>query len=108
MNPRIESGCGRIARRLVKKDPQLADELGIGRPDLRQDFDDGGLIDVNHAPQPYLLYLPGVDQHLAKRIVELRRSVGGFSSSEDLEVTLDLDPGTIDRAKDLMLFRPPW
>jgi hypothetical protein len=86
------------ARRIAKKDPRLADE----------DFDDGGLIDINHVPQSYLLYLPGIDQHLAKRIVELRRSVGGFTARGDLEVTLDLEPGVIDRAEDLMFFRPLW
>jgi uncharacterized RDD family membrane protein YckC len=96
------------ARRIAKRDPRLADELGIGRPDLRKRFDDGGLIDVNHVPESFLLHLPGVDHDLAARIVELRKSVGGFDAAGDLEVTLDLAPGTLDEAQDLMIFRPLW
>jgi hypothetical protein len=96
------------ARRIVNRNPQLADELGIGRPDLHKAFDDGGLIDVNHVPEPYLLHLPGVQKDLAARIVEIRKSVGGFDAAGDLEVTLDLEPGTLDEANDLMLFRRLW
>jgi uncharacterized RDD family membrane protein YckC len=96
------------ARRIARRNPRLADEIGIGRPDLRKNFDDGGLIDVNHVPESYLLHLPGINQDLAARIVELRNSVGGFDAAGDLEVTLDLEPGTLDQAKDLMLFRRLW
>jgi hypothetical protein len=96
------------ARRIARRNPRLADELGIGRPDLGRHFDDGGLIDVNHVPETYLLHLPGVNHDLAARIVELRRSVGGFDAAGDLEVTLDLAPGTLDEAQDLMIFRPLW
>jgi uncharacterized RDD family membrane protein YckC len=96
------------ARRIAKRNPRLADELGIGRPDLRRNFNDGGLIDVNHVPEPYLLHLPGVDQDLASRIVGHRQSVGGFHTAGDLEVTLDVKPGTLDEARDLMIFRPLW
>lgn len=92
---------------MVKK-PELANELGIGRPDMHKEFDDGGLIDVNHVPGGYLLHLPGVDKPLARRIVELRKDVGGFSSVGDMEVTLDLEPGALQQAKDLMLFRKLW
>lgn len=96
------------ARRIVNKKPQLADELGIGRPDLHREYDDGGLIDVNHVPGGYLLHLPGVDKEMAGRIVELRKEVGGFTSVGDMELTLDLGPGALDRAKDLILFRKLW
>ena len=96
------------ARRMVAKKPQLADELGIGRPDLYREYDDGGLIDVNHVPEGYLLHLPGVDKELAHRIVEMRNGVGGFTSVGDLEITLDLEPGSLNRAKGLILFRRLW
>ena len=96
------------ARRIAQRNPQLADELGIGRPDLHRPFDDGGLIDVNHVPEPVLLHLPGVQKEVAARIVEFRRSVGGFDAAGDVEVTLDLEPGTLDQAKDLMIFRRLW
>jgi hypothetical protein len=96
------------ARRIVTKNPTLADELGIGRPDIHRTFEDGGLIDVNHVPEPYLLHLPGIGSDLASRIVELRKSIGGFDSTGDLEVTLDIEPGRLDQAKDLMIFRKLW
>jgi hypothetical protein len=40
------------ARAIVARDAQLARELRIGRPDLPRQFDDGGLVDLNHAPAP--------------------------------------------------------
>ncbi len=88
------------ARRIVRKNPQLATELGIGRPDKFRDFDDGGLIDVNHVPAAYLLHLPGINQALASRIAAIRQSIGGFDTSGDMEA------GSLDEAQNLMLFRP--
>jgi hypothetical protein len=43
------------ARAVVAGDPALARELRIGRPDLPRQFDDGGLIDVNHVPEQVLV-----------------------------------------------------
>ena len=73
------------SRKLFLKDPQLASELGIGRPDLLRTFDDGGLVDVNQVPASSLSSLPGVDVQLAERIVALRQDVGGFSSANEVE-----------------------
>jgi hypothetical protein len=96
------------ARDIAKKNPGLANELRIGRPDLPRDFVDGGLIDVNHVPAAYLCHLPGVDEELAARIASVRNDVGGFSTVGDLEITLDLAPGTLDQSHDLMIFRSLW
>ena len=41
------------SRKLLTDNPQLAKELNIGRPDLHSEFDDGGLIDVNHVPRSF-------------------------------------------------------
>jgi hypothetical protein len=98
------------ARRLVEKDPALATELGIGRPDIPQrrddEFDDGGLIDVNHVPASCVATLPGLNDRLAAKITRVRDGVGGFTSTADLEVTLGLPPGKLDEVKDRLLFRP--
>lgn len=96
----------RKARRLLEKNPVLAGELGIGRPDLPQTFDDGGLVDVNHVPVWCLAKLPGIDDQVAARIVEAREDIGGFSSPADLEVTLNLPPGKLDEVRERLLFRP--
>ncbi|GAA4238493.1 hypothetical protein GCM10022254_54680 [Actinomadura meridiana] len=47
------------ARSLVTHHPETARMLNIGRPDLPSTFDDGGLIDVNTAPEHLLASLPG-------------------------------------------------
>jgi hypothetical protein len=44
----------REARKLCQDNPVLAQELKIGRPDLPRDYDDGGLVDVNHVPAAIL------------------------------------------------------
>jgi len=88
----------------VTDHPQLAKELKIGRPDLHSDFDDGGLIDVNHVPEEYLTTLPGIDAVLAANIIEVRDSIGGFDSLDDMEVLLGLPPGRLDWARERTIF----
>src|SRR6266700_4115871 len=38
------------ARQIARANRVLARELRIGRPDLPREYDDGGLVDVNHVP----------------------------------------------------------
>src|SRR5699024_9098088 len=38
------------ARKILHRDPMMARELRIGRPDLPRTYDDGGLVDLNTAP----------------------------------------------------------
>jgi hypothetical protein len=66
----------RQAREHAAEDPALARELRIGRPDLPRQYDDGGLIDVNHVPAPALTMLSGVTPEIAERIVSIRDHVG--------------------------------
>jgi hypothetical protein len=92
------------ARKLATGDPKLAHELGIGRPDLHGQFDDGGLVDVNHSPVEVLAALSGIDRQTAQRIVSTRAELGGFTSLEELSVTLDLHPAQLDSIADCLLF----
>ena len=46
--------------RLAHDNPQLAKEIGVGRPD-RHGAADAGLVDVNNASVTALLKLPGID-----------------------------------------------
>jgi hypothetical protein len=94
------------ARKLAESDPRLAIEAHIGRPDLRGDHDDGGLVDVNRVPASTLAKLPGLDAALADRIVATRREVGGFASLADLLTTLAIDPVRLDDAADQLVFIP--
>jgi DNA uptake protein ComE-like DNA-binding protein len=92
------------ARRLVGADPSLALELGIGRPDLPRQFDDGGLVDVNHSPADVLGKILCVDDATAQRIVATRSELGGFTSLDELSVTMDLHPAQLDSVADRLLF----
>jgi len=93
------------ARRIAARDPRLALEMGIGRPD-RGTADDGGLIDVNHVPESMLVRLPGIDRALARRIAKTRSEIHGFSSLEDLGTVMDLPPDVVEEMRERAIFLP--
>lgn len=93
------------ARRIATDDPVLADELGIGRPDLNAGYDDGGLIDVNAASASVLAGMRGIDETTAERIVEVRTLSGPFTSTADLIVRADLDPASERMVNEYALYR---
>lgn len=106
--PRLEAARQRIdrraeGRRLAAKDPRLAKEVGVGRPDL-PGADDFGLVDVNHVSQEALCGLTGITPEIARRIAETRESVGLFTSAEDLGVSLDLSPSLVDDIREYAVF----
>lgn len=103
---RLERDRRRRARAIAGSDPGLALEAGIGRPDLPGHEDDGGLVDVNHAPTTVLATLPGIDAPTAHRIADARTDVGGFLSAAHVSITLDLPPDQLREAEDRMLFLP--
>jgi hypothetical protein len=94
------------ARELAQGDPGLARELRIGRPDLPRRYDDGGLVDVNHAPVPSLETLPGITYELAARIERVRAEVGGFTSAEELSAVAALPPALTADLAEFGLFLP--
>lgn len=92
------------ARAIAKGDPALARELSIGRPDLPREFDDGGLVDVNHVPAPVLVDRLGLSEPEAGRVVEARDHLGGFSSPAELAVYAELPEATVEAIRDRLLF----
>lgn len=90
-------------RRLAAKDPVLAREVGVGRPDL-PDTQDYGLVDVNHAAAEALCTLPGITPQIAEYIEQTRQSVGLFTSAEDLCVALNLPPHLTDDLREHAVF----
>ncbi|MBX6766574.1 MAG: helix-hairpin-helix domain-containing protein [Actinomadura rubrobrunea] len=92
------------ARELAAGDPGLARELRIGRPDLPREYNDGGLIDVNHAPAEVLTQLPGITPELAARIVKVRDETGGFMSAEELSALVGLPPALTADMADYAVF----
>lgn len=95
----------REAQQLARRNPALAREMGVGRPDVAGSAD-AGVIDVNNATSQALLTLPGVDDALATRIVETRAGVGGFSSVEDLGEALDLPGDAVETLRERVVFLP--
>ncbi|MET9509006.1 helix-hairpin-helix domain-containing protein [Streptomyces flavidovirens] len=92
------------ARNLLESDPALARELLIGRPDLPRRFDDGGLVDVNHAPVSVLTTLPGFTPELAERVAQARDKHHGFDFVGELEVYADLPQGLADELAERLIF----
>jgi DNA uptake protein ComE-like DNA-binding protein len=93
------------ALRIARERPELALELGVGRPD-RQGAMDAGLVDVNSAPLEVVQRLPGIDDATGRRIVAIREELDGFASLEDLGMTLDLDGETVEDLRDKVVFLP--
>ncbi|GAA1777928.1 ComEA family DNA-binding protein [Actinomadura chokoriensis] len=80
------------AAALARDDPQTALEMGIGRPDLPRTFDDGGIVDINHAPASAIMTVPGITREQAEQIVRLRQDVHAFTSAEEVSAMADLPP----------------
>lgn len=91
---------------LASREPALALEMGIGRPDLARSYDDGGLVDLNHAPAPALTGIPGITPDLAARIVHVRTDTGGFISAEEVAAMADLPPALTPQIAEYGVFLP--
>ena len=94
----------RQARELAKDNPVLARELGIGRPDVPHDYDDGGLVDVNQVPGDVLASCLGLTPAESAAVVAARDQLGRFSSPEELSVYAQLPPDRVAALRDWMLF----
>lgn len=92
------------ARHLLRSDPALARDLKIGRPDLPRDYDDGGLVDVNHVPGPVLAAQLGLAPAEVTDVLAVRNRLGRFSSADELSAYTQLSPDRVDELRDLMLF----
>jgi DNA uptake protein ComE-like DNA-binding protein len=91
------------ARELAQRDPELARQARLGRAG---GFDEGGVVDVNHAPVEDIADLPRVDAATARRIVSVREGVGGFTSLEDLGMTMDLPGDVVEDLRGRVVFLP--
>jgi len=81
------------ARRLADGDPSLAKRSGVGRPDQPRHLDDGGLVDLNHAPADVLRDLPGFNAALAEQVRERVERIGPFQSLDEVIVEVGVAPG---------------
>jgi DNA uptake protein ComE-like DNA-binding protein len=92
------------ARHLAAANPALARDLKIGRPDLTRDYDDGGLVDVNHVPVGVFSSGLGLTPIEARDVVAARDKLGRFVSAEELCEYTQLSPDRVDELRDLMIF----
>jgi DNA uptake protein ComE-like DNA-binding protein len=92
------------ARKLAGANPDLARELRIGRPDLPREYDDGGLVDVNHAPVEAIAAALGLTAPESAAVAAARNKLGRFSSPEELSVYAQLPPDRVDALRDLIWF----
>lgn len=91
------------ARALAQRDPQMARDLRIGRPDLPRHYDDGGLVDVNSAPAETIAQWLGLTGAQAAHIVEVRHQLGKFQQVDDLLNMAGLDWTAFDQARDRII-----
>jgi hypothetical protein len=84
---------------LAGRDPQMARDLRIGRPDLPRQYDDGGLVDVNHAPRGVIVQWLGLDEAQAARLVQVRDELDGFRHLDDLMTLGGLDLDDFERVR---------
>jgi hypothetical protein len=94
------------AKAIAARDVDLARELRIGRPDLPRQFDDGGLVDLNHVPAPVIIQLLGLSEAEAAQVIEARDRIGGFLSAEEVIAHSDLSPPRIDAIRERLVFLP--
>jgi hypothetical protein len=105
VDPAIARSLADRARRaealaLSKQDPVLARDLMIGRPDLIRQYDDGGLIDVNHVPEAILVSHLGFTPDQARALIEVRERIGSFLTADDLCVLANLPQHDLDMTRD--------
>jgi hypothetical protein len=92
------------ARRMVTTQPDLARDLKIGRPDLPRDYDDGGLVDVNHVPSAVLSAQLGLTLAEVTDVLTARERLGRFTSADELCAYTQLSPDRVDELRELMIF----
>ena len=71
------------ARKLALTDPMMARELGIGRPQSKHGYDDGGLLELNLASAEELSAVCGLPRPVADEVMASRASLGRFMHVED-------------------------
>jgi hypothetical protein len=92
------------ARHLLATRPDLARDLKIGRPDLPREYDDGGLVDVNHVPGPVLSGALELTPAQVSDVLAARDRLGRFGSADELCAYTSLSPDRVDELRELMVF----
>lgn len=93
------------ARAIVERDPSMARELRIGRPDVpARTYDDGGLVDLNHVGPEVMVQLLELTPAQAEEIVRVRSEIHGFASIEELGAYTSLPPPVVEGLRERAIF----
>lgn len=68
------------------------------------------VVDINNSSEDAIAELPGIGPVLAKKVVSVRQSKGGFSSVEEFVEALDIKPHIVERIRPLIeigTLKPP-
>ena len=77
--------------------------LRLGWMDVSSRLALGVPLDLNQASAAELTQVPGITQTLAKRIVEQRTRLGGFSTLEDLRAVKGIGPVKLERLRQSLI-----
>jgi hypothetical protein len=88
------------ARALAARDPLIARDLRIGRPDLPRTYDDGGLVDLNSAPAAVIGEICDLTADVAAHIVDTRTACGGYLVLDDVFTMADIPVSTWEVVRD--------
>lgn len=69
-----------------------------------RDYDDGGLVDINHVPADVLAGQLGLAPDGLKVLVAARDRLGAFSSTEELVAYETLSPDRAEELRNLLIF----
>jgi DNA-binding SARP family transcriptional activator len=96
-----------LARQYAAFHPAAARQAGIGRPDLLRSFDDGGLVDLNHAPVQEIARVHGINPIEAHRIAVDRFENGPYRDPDELVRRGLLRVKTLRHAAPWLICVPP-
>jgi len=68
------------------------------------DYDDGGLVDVNHVPGDVLVSSLLLAAEESAAVVAVRDRLGRFSGPKELTAYTELTPERVEALRDLMIF----
>lgn len=77
------------------------------RTEISRQLPKNGPLDLNRASADELESLPGIGAVLAQRVIEFRKSAGGFRSVEDLRQVKGIGAKKFDRVRPLVMVAAP-
>lgn len=93
------------ARQIIERDPAMARELRIGRPDFPgRTYDDGGLIDLNHVPPDTVAQFLELNSAYVDEICRARTELHGFSALAEITAYTNVPAPVVDGLGERAIF----